>query len=74
MNETSIELTGQALAPLMIFMVKKTPPVHELPQWTNLKWTTPKNNNSEEYYLMFLAASINKLHITSASMFILYNL
>ena len=35
-------------------------------QWTNLKWTTPKNNNPADYYLMFLAASINKLHITSA--------
>ena len=31
--------------------------------------TTPKNNNPNEYYLMFLAASIIKLH-----MFILYSL
>ena len=38
----------------------------ELPDWTTLKWTTPKNNNPNEYYLMFLAASIIKVHITSA--------
>ena len=31
-----------------------------------LKWTTPKTNNPEKYYLIFLAASINRLHITSA--------
>ena len=37
-----------------------------LPNWTTLKWTTPKNNNPNEYYLMFLATSIIKLHITSA--------
>ena len=36
------------------------------PNWTTLKSTTPKNNNPNEYYLMFLAASITKLHITSA--------
>ena len=31
------------------------------------KWTTLKNNDPlNEYYLMFLAASIIKLHITSA--------
>ena len=34
--------------------------------WTALKWTTPKNNNPADYYLMFLAASIIKLLITSA--------
>ena len=34
--------------------------------WTTLKWTTRKNNNPNEYYLMSLAASIIKLHITSA--------
>ena len=27
-----------------------------LPKWTTLKWTTPKNNFPNEYYLMFLAA------------------
>ena len=37
-----------------------------LPNWTTLKWTTPKNYNPNEYYLMFLAASIIKLHITFA--------
>ena len=37
-----------------------------LPNWTTLKWTTPKNNNPNEYYLMFLAASMIKLHKTSA--------
>ena len=37
-----------------------------LPNWTTLKWTTPKNNNPNEYYLMILAANIIKLHITSA--------
>jgi len=36
------------------------------PNWMTLKWTTPKNNNPNEYYLMFLAASVIKLHITSA--------
>ena len=30
------------------------------------KWTTPKNNDPNEYYLMSLAASIIKLHITYA--------
>jgi len=39
------------------------------PNWTTLKWTTPKNNNPNEYYLMFLAASITKLHITSADVY-----
>ena len=34
--------------------------------WTSLKWTTPKNNNPNEYYLMLLAASIIKVHITAA--------
>ena len=35
--------------------------------WTTLQWTTPNNNNiPNEYYLMFLAASIIKLQITSA--------
>ena len=34
--------------------------------WTTLKWTTSKNNNPNEYYLMSLAASIIKFHITSA--------
>ena len=34
--------------------------------WTTLNWTTPKNNNPNGYYLMFLAASIIKLHKTSA--------
>ena len=29
-----------------------------LPNWTTLKWTTHKNNNPNESYLMFLAASI----------------
>ena len=33
---------------------------------TTLEWITLKNNNPNEYYLMFLAASIIKLHITSA--------
>ena len=28
--------------------------------WTTLKWTIPKNNNPNEYYLIFLAASIIK--------------
>ena len=37
-----------------------------LPYWTTLKWTTPKNNNPNEYHLMFLAASIIKLHKSSA--------
>ena len=37
-----------------------------LPNWTTQKWTTAKNNNPNEYYLMFLAASIIKLHQTSA--------
>ena len=37
-----------------------------LHKWTTLKWTTPKNNNPNEYYLMFLAASIIKLHISSS--------
>ena len=32
-----------------------------LDKWTTLKWTRPKNNNSNEYYLMSLAASIIKL-------------
>ena len=27
-----------------------------LPKWTTLKWTTPKNINPNEYYLLFLAA------------------
>ena len=44
---------------------KHWPPAHGLPQWTTLKWTTRKNNPNE-YYLMSLAASIIKLHITSA--------
>ena len=35
-----------------------------LPNCTTLKWTTPKNNNPNEYYLKFLAASIIKLRIT----------
>ena len=40
---------------------------NRLPNWMTLKWTTPKNNNPNEYYLMFLAASVIKqLHITSA--------
>ena len=34
-------------------------------KWTTLKWTTLKNYPNE-YYLMFLTASIIKLHITSA--------
>ena len=38
-----------------------------LPNWTILKWTTPENNNPNEHYLMFLAANIIKLHITSAN-------
>ena len=37
-----------------------------LPNWTTLKWTKPKNNNRNEYYLIFLAASIIKLHKSSA--------
>ena len=37
-----------------------------LHKWTTLKWTTPKNNNPNEYYLMFLAANIIKLHISSS--------
>jgi len=41
-------------------------PVHGLPNKTTLKWTTTKNNNPNDYYLMFLAASIIKLHKTSA--------
>ena len=47
-------------------MDKTLTPVHGLPQWTTLKWTTLKNNDPNEYYLMFLAASIIKLHITLA--------
>ena len=34
-----------------------------LPKRTTLKWTTPKNNIPNEYYLMFLAPSRLKLHI-----------
>ena len=38
-----------------------------LPNWTNLKWTTTKNNNPNENYLMFfIAASKIKLPINSA--------
>ena len=33
---------------------------------TTLQWTTPKNKNPNECYLMFLAAIVIKLHITSA--------
>ena len=51
---------------ILSWWTKHWPPVHGLPQWTNLKWTTPKNNIPNEYFLMFLAASIIKLHITSA--------
>ena len=32
----------------------------------DIKWTTPENNIPNEYYLMFLAASASKLHVTSA--------
>ena len=39
---------------------------NRLPNWMTLKWTTPKNNNPNEYYLMFLADSVIKQHITSA--------
>ena len=28
---------------------KHWPPVHGLPKWTTLKWTTPKNTVSDEY-------------------------
>ena len=49
MNQKAIELTGQNTD-------------HGLPQWTTLKWTTPKNNIPNEYCLMFLAASIINLH------------
>ena len=45
---------------------KYWPPVHGLPQWKTLKWTSPKNSNPNEYYLMFLADSLIKPHITSA--------
>ena len=34
-----------------------------LPKWTTLKWTTPENNIPNEYFLMFLAAGILRLHI-----------
>ena len=40
---------------------------NELPKWTILKWTTPENNNPNEHFLMFLAANMIKLHITSAN-------
>ena len=46
-------------------MDKTLTPVHGLPQWTTLKWTALKNNPNE-CYLMFLAAGIIKIHITSA--------
>ena len=51
---------------ILSWWTKHWPPVHGLPQWNTLKWTTPKNNIPNEYFLMFLAASIIKLHITSA--------
>ena len=40
--------------------------LNALLNWTTLKWTTPKKNNPNEYYLKFLAAGIIKLHITYA--------
>ena len=51
---------------ILSWWTKHWPPVHGLPQWTTLKWTIPKNNFPNEYYFMFLAASIIKLRITSA--------
>ena len=40
---------------------------NELPKWTTLKWPLKIIIiQMTEYYLMFLAASIIKLHITSA--------
>ena len=57
---------------------KHWPSVHGLPKWTTLKklskWTTLKKlpkwttlkNNPNEYHLMFLAASVIKLHVVSA--------
>ena len=38
-----------------------------LPKWTALKWTTPKNNIPNEYYLIFLAASRYKFRLCSSS-------
>ena len=38
----------------------------DYPNGLPLKWTTPKNNNPNECYLIFLAARIIKLNITSA--------
>ena len=69
MKETTIELTGQALVALyniVIYFFLVIGKALAPSPWTTLKWTTPKNNNPNEYYLMFLAASIIKLHITSA--------
>ena len=55
-----------ALGKWLVSEMTGYPPVHGLAQWTTLKWTTPKYNFPNEYSLMFLAASIIKLHITSA--------